>query len=87
MGSPLIQDDIYRVATNHLLNLMQRSCSSPGRARTASRRLPALEAVGEMERLYEIAAIYQEHPMYRAPARIVDEVKPVLASTAPRLLS
>ena len=58
-----------------------------GRGEPPSRRLPVLEAVGEMERLHEIAAIYQGHPVYRVPARTVDEVKRVLALTAPRLLS
>jgi RNA polymerase sigma factor (sigma-70 family) len=53
----------------------------------APRRLPVLEAVDEMERLHEIAAIHQSHPLYRAPDRVVAEVRRVLQSVAVRLLS
>jgi RNA polymerase sigma factor (sigma-70 family) len=52
-----------------------------GRGETAPRRLPVLEAVGEMERLHEIAAIHQSHPPFRAPVRVADAVRRALQST------
>jgi hypothetical protein len=58
-----------------------------GRGEPASRRLPVLEAVGEMERLHEIAAIHQSHPRYRAPEGVAAEIKRVLQSAELRLLS
>lgn len=57
----------------------------------APRRLPVLESLGEvveeMERLHEIAAVQQSHPLRPAPAEVVAAVQRVLATTAPRLLS
>jgi RNA polymerase sigma factor (sigma-70 family) len=58
-----------------------------GRGDPAPRRLPVLEAVGEMERLHDIAAIHQSHPRYRAPERVTAEIKRVLQSAKLRLLS
>jgi RNA polymerase sigma factor (sigma-70 family) len=58
-----------------------------GHGEPASRRLPVLEAVGEMERLHEMAAIHQSHPRYRAPKRVAEEIKRVLQSAKLRLLS
>jgi RNA polymerase sigma factor (sigma-70 family) len=58
-----------------------------GRGDPAPRRLPVLEAVGEMERLHDIAAIHQSHPRYRAPERVTAEIKRVLESAKLRLLS
>jgi RNA polymerase sigma factor (sigma-70 family) len=46
----------------------------------ASRRLPVLEAVGVMERLHEIAAVHQSHPMFMAPRRVTDAIRSVLRS-------
>jgi RNA polymerase sigma factor (sigma-70 family) len=53
--------------------------------RDAPRRLPVLEAVGEMERLHEIAAIHQGHPRYRAPARVTAAIDQVIRTVAPHL--
>jgi RNA polymerase sigma factor (sigma-70 family) len=58
-----------------------------GRGDPAPRRLPVLEAVDEMERLHDIAAIHQSHPRYRAPERVTEEIRRVLQSTKLRLLS
>jgi hypothetical protein len=58
-----------------------------GRGDPTPRRLPVLEAVGEMERLHDIAAIHQSHPRYRAPERVTAEIKRVLQSTKLHLLS
>jgi RNA polymerase sigma factor (sigma-70 family) len=58
-----------------------------GRGDAAPRRLPVLEAVGEMERLHDIAAIHQSHPRYRAPERVTAEIKRVLQSAKLHLLS
>lgn len=58
-----------------------------GHGDPAPRRLPILEAVGEMERLHEIAAIHQSHPLYRTPERVTAEIKRMLRSTTLRLLS
>ncbi len=52
-----------------------------GHGEASSRRLPVLEAVGEMERLHEIAAIHQSHPRFRTPVRVTDAVRQVLQST------
>jgi hypothetical protein len=57
-----------------------------GQGQPAPKRLPVLEAVGDMERLHEIAAIHQGHPRYRAPARVVEWVREVLESAAARRL-
>jgi hypothetical protein len=45
-----------------------------------------LEAVGEMERLHEIAAVYQSHPEFRAPGRVSDAVRRVLEAANVRAL-
>jgi RNA polymerase sigma factor (sigma-70 family) len=58
-----------------------------GRGDPAPRRLPVLEAVGEMERLHDMAAIYQSHPQYRAPERVTTAIKCVLQSARFRVLS
>ena len=58
-----------------------------GRGDLARRRLPVLEAVGEMEQLHEIAGIHQSHPEYRAPAHLTAAVKRVIESARFRLLS
>ena len=57
-----------------------------GRAPASPRRLPVLEAVGEMERLHEIAAIHQSHPKYKAPARVAHTIRRVLQSPEWRML-
>jgi RNA polymerase sigma factor (sigma-70 family) len=57
-----------------------------GRAETPPRRLPILEAVDAMERLHEIAAIHQGHPQVRAPSRVTEAVRQVLASASMRPL-
>ena len=57
-----------------------------GSAPASPRRLPVLEAVGEMERLHEIAAIHQSHPRYQAPARVADTIRGVLQSPELRIL-
>ena len=51
------------------------------------RRLPVLEAVGEMEQLHEIAGIHQSHPAFRAPEHLAAAVKRVIESARFRLLS
>ena len=51
-----------------------------------SRRLPVLEAVGEMERLHEIAAIHQSHPPFQLPARAGDAIRRALDSARLRHL-
>ena len=57
-----------------------------GRGPAAPRRLPILEAVGEMERLHEIAAIHQSHPKYPTPSRVADAIRRVLQSPELRML-
>lgn len=57
-----------------------------GRGSASVRRLPILEAVGEMERLHEIAAIHQSHPKYQAPSRVADTIRRVLQSPELRML-
>jgi hypothetical protein len=57
-----------------------------GRGESASKRLPVLEAVGEMEHFHAIAAIHQSHPLYRMPEHVTAEIKRVLQSTALRIL-
>lgn len=61
-----------RVDRDHLL--------FAGQGATAARRLPVLEAVGVMERLHEIAAVHQSHPMFMAPRRVTDAIRSVLQS-------
>ncbi len=58
-----------------------------GRGEPPPRRLPVLEAVGEMEHLHHIAGIHQSHPRYRAPAQLAAEIRRILESATPRLLS
>jgi RNA polymerase sigma factor (sigma-70 family) len=57
-----------------------------GEGRVPARALPVLEAVGEMERLHEIAAIHQSHPMFAAPSRVSDAIRAVLESANVRVL-
>ena len=57
-----------------------------GQGTRRSRPLPVLEAVGEMERLHEIAAIHQGHPAFAAPQRVSDTVQRVLESANVRVL-
>lgn len=45
-----------------------------------SRPLPILEQVGEMEELHQIAGIYQSHPAYAAPGRVIQGIKDLLRS-------
>jgi RNA polymerase sigma factor (sigma-70 family) len=56
-----------------------------GRGEDAPRRLPVLEAVGEMERLHEIAAIHQSHPRHRVPATVTAALDRVIRAVAPHL--
>jgi RNA polymerase sigma factor (sigma-70 family) len=58
-----------------------------GHAAAADMHLPVLEAVGEMERLHEIAAIHQLHPQYRLPQHVAAEIRRTLETAAPRLLA
>ena len=57
-----------------------------GRGPATARRLPVLEAVGEMEYLHEIAAIHQSHPRYEAPERVLDSLRELLGSGKLRVL-
>jgi len=57
-----------------------------GQGTTRERILPILEAVGEMERLHEIAAVHQSHPSFTAPRRVSDAIRAVLASANVRAL-
>jgi RNA polymerase sigma factor (sigma-70 family) len=57
-----------------------------GHGSAAPRRLPVLEAVGEMERLHEIAAIHQSHPHVQLPAHAGDAIRRALESTGFRHL-
>ena len=57
-----------------------------GQGKVPARALPVLEAVGEMERLHEIAAIHQSHPMFAAPSRVSDAIRAVLESANVRVL-
>jgi RNA polymerase sigma factor (sigma-70 family) len=57
-----------------------------GRGDAGAVRVPVLEAVGEMERLHEIAAIHQSHPRYPAPASVSAAIRRVLESMGLRLL-
>jgi RNA polymerase sigma factor (sigma-70 family) len=68
-----------RVDPNHLL--FARRGDPP------SRRLPVLEAVGEMEQLHEIAAIHQSHPRFRTPERVIAQIRHVLETKTLRLLA
>ena len=68
-----------RVDPDHLL--------FAGHGTSGPRRLPVLEAVGEMEHLYEIAAIYHSHPVYAAPERMAAEVRRLIESGDLRVLS
>ena len=51
-----------------------------GHGQPAPKRLPILEAVDDMERLHEIAAIHQSHPHVAAPASVTDSIRRVLAT-------
>ena len=52
----------------------------------SARRLPVLEAVGEMETLHAIAGVFQSHPRYRAPERLLRSVRAVIESGRFRLV-
>jgi RNA polymerase sigma factor (sigma-70 family) len=47
--------------------------------------LPVLEEIGEMEMLHEIAGVFQSHPEYAAPERVVDGVRNLIVSRRFRL--
>lgn len=49
--------------------------------------LPVLEAVDEMERLHEIAAIHRSHPMVGTPERVAAGVRSAIDMVTQRLLS
>ena len=51
-----------------------------GRTKPASRALPVLEQVSEMEELHSIAGVFQSHPDYTAPHRVVAGVRRLLDS-------
>jgi RNA polymerase sigma factor (sigma-70 family) len=55
--------------------------------KSASRRLPVLEEIGEMETLHVVAGVFQSHPAYAASERVVDGVRRVLNSRRFHLLS
>jgi RNA polymerase sigma factor (sigma-70 family) len=57
-----------------------------GKGTEGPRRLPVLEAVGEMEHLHRIAGVFQSHPDYQLPERVVKEIRRVLDSAATRSL-
>jgi RNA polymerase sigma factor (sigma-70 family) len=44
------------------------------------------EAVGEMERLYDLASLMRSHPSYEAPEAVIEAVQSVLASGKYRIL-
>ena len=67
-----------RVSRDHLL--------FAGHGNPPARSLPVLEAVEEMERLHQIAAIHQSHPAFAAPQRVSDAVQRVLESAKVRVL-
>ncbi|HEX6048102.1 MAG TPA: hypothetical protein VFZ21_02500, partial [Gemmatimonadaceae bacterium] len=58
-----------------------------GRGAPGPTVLPVLEAVGEMERLHEIAAIHRSHPMAETPERVAAGVRSVIQMVTRRLLS
>jgi RNA polymerase sigma factor (sigma-70 family) len=53
----------------------------------ATRPLPVLEQVGEMETLHELAGVFQSHPDYAAPDRVVEGVRRLIESGQFSLLS
>lgn len=57
-----------------------------GKGTPSPRRLPILEAVGEMERLYDLAAVHQSHPHFRSPERVTESVRRVLETVPFRVL-
>ena len=57
-----------------------------GNGTPAARKLPVLEAVGEMEWLHEMAAVHQSHPAFTAPHRITETISSVLRSVNVRVL-
>jgi RNA polymerase sigma factor (sigma-70 family) len=57
-----------------------------GRGDAAARRLPVLEAVGEMEWLHEIAAVHQSHPRQSVPQSVTMQIRELLATAQLRLL-
>jgi RNA polymerase sigma factor (sigma-70 family) len=58
-----------------------------GRGTPGPTALPVLEAVGEMERLHEIAAIHRTHPTAETPERLAAEITSVINMVTRRLLS
>jgi RNA polymerase sigma factor (sigma-70 family) len=67
-----------RVRPDHLLFAPDRP--------TPTRSLPVLEAVGAMERLHDIAAVYQSHPRFNAPGRVTEAIRDALRSAGIELL-
>jgi hypothetical protein len=57
-----------------------------GNGLPAPKRLPVLEAVGEMERLHELAAIHQSHPRVEAPEGVRNAIKRALDAARLRVL-
>jgi RNA polymerase sigma factor (sigma-70 family) len=57
-----------------------------GKGIPSPRRLPILEAVGEMERLYDLAAVHQSHPQFQSPERVAASVRRVLETVSFRVL-
>jgi RNA polymerase sigma factor (sigma-70 family) len=55
--------------------------------KSRTRGLPVLEQIGEMEMLQTMAGVFQSHPAYAAPERVVDGVRRLLDSKRFRLLS
>jgi RNA polymerase sigma factor (sigma-70 family) len=92
---------VYRIATNHLLSVRQSRVETAirsgrvdparllfaGHPERAARALPVLEQVSEMEELHSIAGIFQSHPDYSAPERVIAGVHRLLDSGTFSLLS
>jgi hypothetical protein len=57
-----------------------------GQGNPSERSLPVLEAVEEMERLHQIAAIHQSHPAFATPQRVSDAIQRILESANVRVL-
>lgn len=51
----------------------------PGRLNFAQQLNPG-EAVGEMERLHDLASLMRSHPDYQTPQAVTDAIQPVIAS-------
>jgi RNA polymerase sigma factor (sigma-70 family) len=58
-----------------------------GHPERAARAVPVLEQVSEMEELHSIAGIFQSHPDYSAPERVIASVRRLLDSGTFSLLS